>query len=87
MLGRRLTDDAHEAWKWGSMRFLALGGSMQAAVLAADRTGLSVHLPAWMLSAASGGAFVCLIAAGVSRVTVKDGDSDVRNSDASNPGS
>lgn len=81
MFGRRLTNDAHEAWKWGSIRFLALGGSLQGAVVAADRTGLSAHLPAWMLSAASGGAFVCLICAGVSRVTVKDGDSNVRDSD------
>lgn len=81
MFGRRLTDDAHECWKWGSMRFLALGGAVQGAVMTADRTGLSTHLPEWMLSTASGLAFVCLICAGVSRVTTKDGDSNVRPAD------
>lgn len=72
MFGRRLADDAHQAWKWGSMRFLALGAVAQSTVIASDRLGLSPHLPEWVLSGLSGFAVFCMFAAGVSRVTTKD---------------
>lgn len=65
----RLVDDARHAWKWSSMRFLALGTVVQGAVLTADRMGLSTHLPDWLLSACSSFAFFCIIAAGVGRIT------------------
>lgn len=71
---RRLADDAHDAWKWGSMRFIALGGVLQGAVIAADRTGISAHIPDWIMGTASSGAFLSFIAAGVSRVTTSTKD-------------
>lgn len=65
----RLIEDARHAWKWSSMRFLALGVTVQGAVVSADRIGISAHIPDWVLSAASTFAFGCMILAGVGRLT------------------
>lgn len=70
MFGRRLVDNAHHAWTWGSMRFLALGVTVQGAVLGCPDK-VSQHIPDSVLSGASTFAFFCMIAAGVSRVTTK----------------
>ena len=77
MFGRRLVDDAHEAWKWGSMRFLALGGACELAVKTTPDK-VAQYAPSWLMSSLSTVAIVCLVLAGVSRVTVKDGAPDVR---------
>lgn len=69
MFGRRLIDDAHHAWKWGSMRFLALGATVQGAIVGADHIGLSQHVPEPVLQGLSCFSLFCMIAAGVSRVT------------------
>lgn len=68
----RVVDDAHLAWKWSSMRFIALGGAAQSAVLTSDRTGLSTHVPDWMLSGLSGFALVCIVLAGAGRLTTTE---------------
>lgn len=81
----RIVEDARHAWKWSSMRFLALGVTVQGAVFSADRMGLSVHLPDWVLQAASSFSFFCMIAAGVGRMTQVE-KTDARNTDAPNPG-
>lgn len=80
MLGRRLADDAHQAWKWGSMRFLALGATVQGAVVTCPAQ-VSQHVPEAVWQALSCFSLFCMIAAGVSRVTTKDGDSHVRPAD------
>lgn len=64
----RLIDDWHQSWRWSSMRFLALGGAIQAALLAPDR--ILQYIPTWVLQTASTVSFVCLIAAGLGRVTI-----------------
>lgn len=81
----RLVDDAHHAWKWSSMRFLALGGVVQGAVVTCP-AAVSEHLPDWVMSSASTFSFCCIIAAGLGRITTTE-KSDVRNSDSPNPGS
>lgn len=66
---RRLADDATQAWKWGSIRFMALGGACEAAVkFTPDK--VAQYAPAWLMSGLSTVAIVCLVLAGVSRVTV-----------------
>lgn len=67
----RLVDDARNAWKWSSMRFLALGGVVQGAVVTCP-AAVSDHLPTWVMSAASTFSFCCLIAAGVGRITTTE---------------
>lgn len=72
---RRLVDDAHDAWKWGSVRFIALGGAIQG-VLVAMPHRMDDYLPDWLMQGLSGFALFCMIAAGVARITIpKDGDS------------
>jgi hypothetical protein len=68
----RLVDDARHSWKWSSVRFIALGSVLQGAVLGADRTGLSAHIPDWVMQAASTAAFLSMIAAGIGRVTTTE---------------
>lgn len=51
------------------MRFIALGAVLQGSVVTADRTGLSAHLPDWLLQIVSVIAFLSICAAGVARVT------------------
>ena len=68
----RLVDDFHNAWKWSSVRFIAIGAVLQGAVIGADRTGLSAHIPDWVLSTASTAAFFSMIAAGLGRITTTE---------------
>lgn len=68
LIRRRLTDDAHDAWKWGSMRFLAVGGVMQAALVSTP-DAVKEHVPEWALQAMAIFSLFCIVAAGISRVT------------------
>jgi hypothetical protein len=62
------------------MRFLALGGACELAVkLTPDK--VAQYAPGWLMSGLSSVAIICTVLAGVARVTVKDGASDVRPSD------
>lgn len=69
LLRRRLADDAHEAWRWGSMRFLALGGVVQAALLTTP-DAVKDHVPEWVLQGMASFSLFCVVAAGVSRITI-----------------
>lgn len=71
MFGRQLTDDAHLAWKWGSMRFLALGGACELAVKTTPDK-VAQYAPGWLMSSLSTVAIVCLVLAGVARVTTTE---------------
>lgn len=68
----RLVDDARHAWKWSSVRLIALGAVTQGAVVSSDRLGLSQHVPEWVLSGLSTFSLFCIIAAGVGRVTTTE---------------
>lgn len=77
----RLIDDYHKAWKFSSMRFLALGGSVQLAIVAAPDK-VTQHVPEWIMSGLSTFALVCIVAAGIGRVTTtehKDDDNEHRH--------
>ncbi len=71
MFGRRLADDAHEAWRFGSMRFMALGGVCQTVVVTCP-AAVAQHVPEWAWQGLSILSVICMICAGISRVTVKD---------------
>lgn len=68
----RLTNDWHQAWRWSSVRFLAIGAVAQGAVVSSDRMGLSAHVPEWVLSGLSTFALFCIFAAGVGRITTTE---------------
>lgn len=80
MLGRRLIDDAHHAYKWGSMRFLALGGVVQGALLTTP-DAVKEHVPDWVLQGMASFSLFCIIAAGVSRITTQREQPSVQESD------
>lgn len=63
------------------MRFLALGAAVQTGVITCPPT-IAQHIPEPVLQGLSCFSLFCMIAAGVSRVTTKDGDSDVRHTDS-----
>lgn len=67
MFKRRLIEDFHLAWEWGSIRFIALGALLQATLLAFPPP-LRHWLPDWVLQY---GALFCLAAAAYARVTTK----------------
>lgn len=48
----RLVDDAHHAWKWGSMRILALAGAAEIALAKCPESVCS-HVPEWVMSGLS----------------------------------
>ncbi len=68
----RLIDDYHKAWRFSSMRFMALGVSCQGAVVTSDRLGISQHVAPWVLSALSTSALACMVAAGLGRITTTE---------------
>lgn len=68
----RLIDDYHKAWKFSSMRFLAIGAACQAAVMGADRIGYSQHVPDWVLSTLSTIAVFSTLFAALGRVTTTE---------------
>ena len=83
MFGRRLADDAHEAWNWGSVRFIALGGVCPLTVLTCPPM-IAAHVPEFVWQALSCFSVFCTFAAGVARITTKE-TPDVRNTDAKQP--
>lgn len=64
----RLIYDWKQAWRWSSMRFLAVGGVIQGSLLAFPAQ-LQQYLPPWLLSGLAEFALFCVIAGGVSRIT------------------
>lgn len=75
----RLIDDAQHAWKWSSMRFLALGGVTQMALVSTP-DAVKEHVPEPVLQALAVFSLACIVLAGVgrvTRVTPSNGDSHV----------
>lgn len=64
----RLVPDWHQAWKWSSVRLMALSGSIQTALVAFPTT-LSQYIPQHILSTLSTISLVILVLAGLGRVT------------------
>jgi len=81
----RLVDGAHEAWRWSSMRFLALGMAAQGAVVTCPAQ-VAQHVPEVVWQALSCFALLCIFLAGAGRITHVE-KHDVRDSDTPNPGS
>lgn len=69
MFRRRLADDAHKAWTFGSVRFLMLGGTCQTAVVTCP-AAVAQHVPEWVWQGLSMFSLFCMMAAGYCRVTV-----------------
>lgn len=63
----RLVNDAHQWWRWGSIRFLAVGGAIQAALLTTP-DAVKEHVPDAILQGMATFSLFCIVAAGVSRV-------------------
>lgn len=67
----RLIPDWKQAWRWSSVRFLAIGGVMQGSLLAFPAQ-LQQYLPPWLLSGLAEFALFCVIAGGVGRITTTE---------------
>lgn len=67
----RLIDDWRKAWKFSSMRCIALGAACQGAVVATPYQ-VAQYVPHWVWSSLSVFSLFCLIAAGVGRVTTTE---------------
>ncbi len=77
----RLVDDWHQAWRWSSIRFLAVGGVVQTSLLSFPGA-LQQYLPPKVLSGLAMFALFCLIGGGVGRITTiepKKDDDDVQH--------
>ena len=68
----RLIDGWHHAWKFSSIRFMALGAAAQTTVLTSDRTGLSAHVPSWMLTGLSMISLACIFLGAAGRITTTE---------------
>lgn len=66
-----LIDKWHHAWKFSSIRFLAVGAAIQGAVVTCP-AAISDHLPTWIMSGASTVAFICMILSGLGRITTTE---------------
>lgn len=64
----RLVEDAKQAWRWSSIRFLALGGVVQGALVSAPAT-ITQYVPDWLLRGLATFSLICIILAGVGRMT------------------
>ena len=67
-----LIEDWHKAYKFSSIRFMAIGAAAQTTVLTADRTGLSSHIPAWCLTGLSMLALACIFLGAAGRITTTE---------------
>lgn len=64
----RLIDDAHKAWRFSSLRCLAIGGACQAAVICTPDK-VAQYAPSWLMSGLSTAAVICTVLAGIGRMT------------------
>jgi hypothetical protein len=65
----RLVSGWRRSWRWSSMRFLGLGGSIQLALVAAPDK-VTTHVPEWVMSGLSTFALLCIVLAGIGRITI-----------------
>ncbi len=64
----RLVDGWRHAHQWSSMRFLALGGATQFALQTAPQRVLD-NAPGWALQGLAAFSLLCIVLAGLGRVT------------------
>lgn len=67
----RLVDDARKAWKWSSMRCLALGATTQGVVVGCPMQ-VAQHVPEWVWQSLSIFSLACMIAAAAGRITTTE---------------
>ena len=67
----RLIEDWHHAYRWSSMRFLALGGACQFTLATAPDRVLD-YVPYWATQALSVFSLGCILAAGIGRITTTE---------------
>ena len=67
----RLVEGWHRAYKWSSMRFMALGGVAQATVIACPAT-IAQHVPEWIFQGLSIFSVVCIFCAMAGRITTTE---------------
>lgn len=71
----RLIDDWHQAWRWSSVRLIAVSGAMQAALLAFP---LKDYVPGWIVSSLATATLFITLAAAAGRVLTTE-KPDVHN--------
>lgn len=71
----RMHPQWRQAWRWSSMRFLAVGGVVQASLLAFPAQ-LQQYLPPWLLSGLSEFSLFCVIAGGIGHITIVEKRND-----------
>jgi len=82
-----ILQDFRRCWRSTPMRLLALGGAIQAAMVAMP-AAVADHLPGWVLSTGSTVSFLCLVAAGMGiGKQSRQETPNVRYPDAAKPGS
>lgn len=67
----RLIDDWHRAWRWSSMRCIALGAVTQTTVVTCPAQ-VAQHVPEWVWQGLSIFSLFCILAAGASRITTTE---------------
>lgn len=67
----RLIPDWKQAWKWSSVRFLAVGGVVQGSLLAFP-AALAQYLPGWLLSGLAMFSLACVVLGGLGRITTTE---------------
>lgn len=83
MFGRyrvRLVDDAHQAWKWSSMRILALAGAAEIGLAKCPESVCS-HVPEFVMSSLATFVLLAPLLAAAGRLTTVE-KSDVRPTDS-----
>jgi 1,4-dihydroxy-2-naphthoyl-CoA synthase len=66
-----LIDNWHHAWRWSSIRFIALGGVTQMALQTMPDRVLA-FVPGWALQGLSMFSLACILAAGLGRITTTE---------------
>lgn len=67
----RLVTDWKQAWKWSSIRFLALGGAAQGTVIGCPAQ-VAQHIPEWVWTALSEFSLACIFLAAAGRITTTE---------------
>lgn len=62
----RLIDDWDQAWRWSSVRLIAISGALQAALLAFP---LKDYVPTWIIQGVATATLFITLAAAAGRVT------------------
>lgn len=65
----RLVDNARQAWKWSSVRLVAIAATVQTVVLAFP---LKDYVPQWIISGLATAALIITLMAGIGRITTTE---------------